>query len=561
MLLAETLGPREEYHLVEIRIFLAPNEGAAYPVELSVPGWRSFPAGILQLDLAQLTGLGADPRAYGRALGEMLFAAGAVGNAYRETIAAIAARGAAMRLRLRIDPPALYTLAWERILAPRNAEWQPLAATAATPFSRNILAPRWERPQPLTERPLRLLAVIASPAGLDNFALDPIPTAERQALHVLLDGLPDVAVTYLESGTATPPTLNALRSALAEDYHLVHFLCHGAASEAGTALYLEDSAGAVEVVRADRLLDAFAVVKTAPLLCFLAACETAARGRQDAFVPLGPALVEHGGVLAVVAMADRVGIATARLFTEQFYSRLLNHGLVDLAMNEARALVQDQWDWGVPVLFCRLHDSQLVDFPVGQPLNQIGDLAVTVDQALETARRQQHGEQLVAELERLLTAFEASFRNLVELGSAFRATGNDPAGFAEKFTDFYLRFKAYYDLETFGDEEALLRQMMRLRAETLPKLRPLLEPATFEQLQAELAQMQTTRAGLIQGFGEYLEPMNTAVEEVNALVGAGDIVNAIAQKLAFETQISPSLRRSKQLLRQISAGIGHVQAA
>ena len=73
--------------------------------------------------------------------------------------------------------------------------------------------------------------------------------------------------------------------------------------------------------------------------------------------------------------------------------------------------------------------------------------------------------------------------------------------------------------------------------------------------------MAINRAGLIQGFGEYLEPMNAVVDEIKTLLDAGDVKAAIARKLEFETQISPSLRRSKELLKQISAGIGKVQAA
>jgi hypothetical protein len=93
-----------------------------------------------------------------------------------------------------------------------------------------------------------------------------------------------------------------------------------------------------------------------------------------------------------------------------------------------------------------------------------------------------------------------------------------------------------------------------------PKLRPLLDAGTFQQLQEELDRMAINRAGLIQGFGEYLEPMNMAVDEIRSLLDAGDLDAAIAHKREFETQISPSLRRSKELLGQISAGIGAVQA-
>ena len=74
MILSENAGPREEYHLVEIRVFPSADAGTTYPVELEVPGWRSFPPGALRLDTARLSQLTTDPKAYGRALGEMLFA-------------------------------------------------------------------------------------------------------------------------------------------------------------------------------------------------------------------------------------------------------------------------------------------------------------------------------------------------------------------------------------------------------------------------------------------------------------------------------------------------------
>jgi hypothetical protein len=561
MLLTQISGPREEYNLVEIRIFASADGGATYPVELEVPGWRRFPGGTLRLDLVRLMELGADPRGYGRALGEMLFAADAAGGAFRETVAAIEAGGGVLRLRLRIDPPDLHATHWERVLAPIDAGWQPVAATAGTPFSRYVMAEAWERPAPVTARPLRVLAVIAAPENLDQFGLDAIGPDERKALHDLFDGLLGVAAGYLESGTPTPPTLNGIRAALTTGYHIVHFLCHGAVTPQGTALYLEADDGTVDVVSADRLLGAFSLVRTPPSLCFLAACETASRSRSDAFVPLGPALVARAGVSAAVAMSDRVGLDTARLFTAQYYTRLLSHGLADLAMNEARALVQDQWDWGVPVLFCRLHDGQLIDFPLGSGIAEMGGVATAMGRALEVARRQDEGEHLVSELERLLAAFEASFRNLVRLGSALRATGADPATFPEKFDEFYVGFKEYYDLETFSDEQALLREMMRLRAQTLPKLRPLLDRETYQRLEEELEQMAVDRAGLIQGFGEYLEPMNAVMDEIKSLLDGGDVGAAIARKREFEMQISPGLRRSKELLGRISTRIGVVQAA
>ncbi len=559
------LGPREDYQSVEIRVFASTDAGQTYPVELDVAGWRRFPAGALQLDQAHLLGLAADPRAYGRALGEMLFSDAAIGDAYRETVAVLEARGLPMRLRLRLDPAELETLGWERILMPLGGDWQPLAATADTPFSRFVLAQRWERPVPITGRPLRVLAILASPTKLDAYQLDDITPEERQALHTLLDGLPDVTVTYLESGTAAPPTLTAIRAALTAGYHLIHFLCHGAQTARGTILYLEADDGKTEPVEAARLIEAFKLAANPPALTFLAACESAARSRGDALVPLGPALVERGGVQAVVAMADRVGLTTARLFTGQFYARLLNHGVADLAMNEARALVQDEWDWGVPVLFSRLFDNQLIDFPIGQfydtYLSHTDRAYLAVDEALAAARRQEYGGALVNDLEQLVKELSKSHGVLVDVASKFRRVGSDPNTFAQRFDEFYADFKDYYDRQSWVEEETSCRQIRELGYQVLPQVRPLLRDDIFDQLQQELGLLGDADRTLLQQFREYLEAMNAAVEAIYTQVSSGDIAEAIRLKRDFEAQISPSFRRSKEVFERMNSSVTAVMAA
>jgi len=348
---------------VDIRVFDASAPGV-YPVELSVPGWREFPRGHLRLDGAELLALSADSEAYGRALGEALFAEDAIGSAYRETRAVFQSQGGdGLRVRLRLDPMELHDVRWERVYHPIAGAWHPLASTADTLLSRYILAQEWERPAPLTALPIHVLVVIASPSNVHKYQLDSISEAEVEAWLSVFDELPEVTVTCLRSVTENPPTPARIRQALMTECHVVHFVCHGAKTRKGTVLYLEDAEGAVEPLLSERLLEMFRALPTRPRLCFLSACESGARGCTDGFVPLGPALVAGGGVPAVVAMVDRVGIVTARQFASHFYARLLAHGAVDLAMNEARTMIRERWDRGVPVLFSRLPDNQLLGLP------------------------------------------------------------------------------------------------------------------------------------------------------------------------------------------------------
>jgi hypothetical protein len=67
------------------------------------------------------------------------------------------------------------------------------------------------------------------------------------------------------------------------------------------------------------------------------------------------------GVPAVVAMQDNVTVLTARKFGATFYRRLLEHGTVDLALNEARStlIANGRFDAAMPVLFMRLRDGRL----------------------------------------------------------------------------------------------------------------------------------------------------------------------------------------------------------
>jgi len=349
------------YHLVDIRIFDATSEEDGYPVELNVPGGRDFPRGQLRLNRPALLALSADSEAYGRKLGAALFAEQAIGEAYQETLAVFQSQNDRLRVRLRLDPAELYDIRWERIYHPVAGAWYPLAATTDTLLSRYVPVQAWGRPESLTARPLRALVVIASPANLDQRNLAAISDPEIKMWRAIFDNRPDVTATYLQSATADPPTIDRVRQALMTGYHLVHFVCHGAKTRRGTMLFLEDGNGAVEAIQSERFLEMFRALTARPHLCFLAACESGARGGADAFMPLGPALVAEGGIPAVVAMVDRVGMATARQFADQFYHRVLKHGVVDLAVHQARTMVRDRWDWSVPVLFSRLPDNQLFD--------------------------------------------------------------------------------------------------------------------------------------------------------------------------------------------------------
>lgn len=553
------VGAGSAWEAVELRVRAARAEGV-YPLELRVADGPEA-SGVAQLELTALAAT-LDPHDYGRTLGAALFADPAIATPYREAIAIARRGGQSLHVRLWLDPaaPELHALAWERLYQPSGDGWQPLATAADTPPARLVPSTRWGQAAPRIDRPLRALLLIASPAGLTAFGLDPIALDEGDALQALLTAHGELALTVLRSGTAAPPTLDALREALGQGVDLLHILCHGAVTSEGSVLYLEQAGGGVDPVTTDRLVACLTPLQLPPQLVFLAACDSAVRGADEAFLPLGPALVATGGVPCVVAMRERLHLTTARPLMRHFYDRLLAHGQADLALSEARALITERWDWGAPVLFSRGADCTVLAFPLDPTLARGAELPRAAGATLSAARRAQAGDALVAELERLLGEWEARYRTLADFGVRLRRTGSDPASFAAAFTPLYNDLKDHYDTETWADEEALIRATVTAVGTALPGLRGALGAAEYAQLEQILRQHVATRSGLVNSLREMLERLNSAFESINELLLAGDAAAAVRRKQEVVAQLSAGFSESKELIARLGRDVTQAAA-
>jgi len=338
----------------DLEIHVLPRSGDAYPVDLTLNGehvWRGRMAAAVTAWAAS-----GDPDADGRRLFAALFADPDLRSGWAE------ARGLAperrIRLWLDVDEPALHTLPWELL----RDETLLLAANARTPFSR-YLPGRREWGAAALERPLRMLAVIANPADLAEYALAPLDvTAERDRLAAALGDTTALHLDVLEP----PVTLLRLEARLrAQPYHILHYVGHGAfsARREQAALYLEDAAGQVNLMRDAALAGMLERLYTPPLLVFLAACRSGTRSPRATFAGLAPQIA-RAGLPAVVAMQDDVAIAATHALSAAFYPQLLAHGRVDRALNEARsALLTAGYaaEVAAPVLLMRLRDGKIFE--------------------------------------------------------------------------------------------------------------------------------------------------------------------------------------------------------
>jgi hypothetical protein len=244
-------------------------------------------------------------------------------------------------------------------------------------------------PPPLTARPIRILVAVSNPTGLgeqlapvavdqevENVrqALSEFRQAGRIAVSVLPGhgGLsPELEASLVKDSFAIlpgPTTLEALTTQLA-DHQVFFFIGHGAFRQGGqtrgertAALFLEDENGGADPAPDHEIVAQLQALDPVPHLVFLVACQSGMRdiGDQHPLVGLAPKLIQ-AGVPAVVAMQDAVSMATARTLTNAFFQRLMQHGLVDRALNQARLqlISEKRLDWAIPVLFMRMRTGQL----------------------------------------------------------------------------------------------------------------------------------------------------------------------------------------------------------
>ena len=314
-------------------------------------GWLELdPAGLLPQVVAQ---------GYGLMLGQALFQAD-VRDAFVQALGATDDR---LHVLLYIEADDLKTLRWERLCAPMDGQWQFLLLNQRTPFSLYLPSVTDRRFPPFGRLELRALIVAASPAGLEQYRLEPFDVAG--AVRRVRDALGEIPSDTLATadtlaGVVGPPTLDALAARItAQPYTLLHVVCHGtyAPGTGETLLFLAGSDSQVEVVTASRLIERLRTIQGArglPHLAFLATCGSAAPEAEAALGGLGQRLVRELGMPAVVAMTERVSVDTADALAGGFYSRLREHGEADRALAEATAGLAGRFDVTVPALFSRL---------------------------------------------------------------------------------------------------------------------------------------------------------------------------------------------------------------
>lgn len=265
--------------------------------------------------------------------------------------------GLGLRIKLILEPPELHSLPWE-LLYDDKSPLEFLALSRQTPLVRYV-----EQPTPVPTfkqiEQLRLLFVVAAPENYPALNLD----QEMENMRVALAPLKERRRLDYDIIRGRDANVSNLQQILLQkDYHVFHFLGHGAFDDAlgQGVLLLEGIDGHGEPVSARQLAR---LLRDMPdiRLVFLNACETALATEMSPFASVAGALVKLD-VPAVIASQYAISDKAAIRFAQMFYQALANFHPLETAVAEGRKAIdlsENNYEWGVPVLYLRAQNGRM----------------------------------------------------------------------------------------------------------------------------------------------------------------------------------------------------------
>lgn len=282
-----------------------------------------------------------------------------VRTCYRTSRALATQSGKGLRVRLRIDDPAVAALPWELLFDDEEGDF--VSLSNATPIIRHLELGRGIAPLAV-QPPLRILAMVSGPKDLPTLSV----AHERERMEKALAPLVargEATLTWLD-GDGSAALQRAMRPE-AGPWHVFHFIGHGgfdAASGEGILMLTGDDGTAVALpaTQLGRLLADHGSLR----LAVLNACD-GARGDDASRFSSTAAVLMRRGLPAVVAMQHPISDDSAIEFSREFYGGLAGGLPVDGAVAEGRKAVSllpnGGFEWGTPVLHMRSADGRLFD--------------------------------------------------------------------------------------------------------------------------------------------------------------------------------------------------------
>lgn len=268
-----------------------------------------------------------------------------------------------LSLQLLSNHAAVEELPWEYMIIP-NA---PLAPDRTRRVVRLMETNGWQAPKvKKLGSKIRVLYAFADPVDQPDVPWKVIHDQIKQQFASLMQ------VGTFEIEVIEGANYAALQTALdpSKKTDVFHFNGHGllkkdAQGNMAGYLALRSVSGVTEEVSADQIA---ALLRGCNIpLAVLSACNTSAGNATDAHGIIAKALVNGGGVSAVVANQFSVSTKVAASFASKLYEVLLTKGNIDEAVTEGRLALNGMpglgqtanIEWGIPTLYRQINSAQL----------------------------------------------------------------------------------------------------------------------------------------------------------------------------------------------------------
>lgn len=300
----------------------------------------------VHLDVEALNAKRDDLHLYGLELGRVFFEDPELLAAFKAGEARAKTMDLVLQVRLCLAPDAghLHGLLWEYLLEPGKKT--PLFCLGNHLFVRFHDGQEKSMPD-VSVNELKALAVLANPVHSDTDELFPINlVAERMRAEKVLAGIP---IRFFDKPGDVG--LNNLIKEMRRKPEVLYLVCHGSLENGEPMLWLENQDGSVDMVHADDFAHTLGTGPTLPrLVVLLPLSRGDGFGSCEASGGMGMRLVA-AGVPAVLSMQGPISEDNLARFLSGFFGKMQEHGFLAEALSYARKTLENQKEWGLPVLF------------------------------------------------------------------------------------------------------------------------------------------------------------------------------------------------------------------
>jgi hypothetical protein len=355
LLLEEAAKPNH----FNLRVMAAPPQAGDADGKMTFEDWPNLPADLKKLQMR------ATDKAFLKTFGDQLYRrlfAGEINDCYQRSLTQARLEKKGLRIRLRLEAPALRVKPWEFLYDQHNNFF--LSTNA------EILLTRYaESQQPrrdLGVEALNVLIVLSDPTPESLFSLG-LPALdmanEKKLIIAALQELRDATSLPIRWTVLEHAATAEIRQQLRQGVHVFHFIGHSAFRNGKGQIILENEQHEAQYAD-EETFSSFFAGDTSVRLVLLNSCQGASTSALQEVSGLAYQLLQQG-VPAVVGMQYSIDNATATLFAKEFYRTLSGGHPVDFAMSQSRlAIAQeigfDKIDFGTPVLFMRAREGKII---------------------------------------------------------------------------------------------------------------------------------------------------------------------------------------------------------